>query len=124
MKSLELTVKAGDKSLSKSIELSNKVSDSVIFGTAIQWIFRANDVLRKVSKGYLKATEPIELSIKCGSVLWDTAKVEDQYKDKFKFGANAKSKRNFASNVWTVYQFLTSENETAEIHELTEEQAN
>jgi hypothetical protein len=124
MKTLEFIVVAGDKSLSKSIELNNKVSDSVIFGTAIKWIFRANDILRKVSKGYLKATEPIELSIKCGSVIWETAKVEDQYKEKFKFGANEKSKRRFADNVWTVYQFLTSENETAEIHELTAEQAN
>lgn len=124
MKTLELIISNETQSLSKSIELSSKAKDSVVFGTALNWIFKANDVLRKVSRGYLKATQQVDLTIKCGSLIWESAKVEDQYKEKFRFGLNPQSKRNFANNVWTVYQFLTSETEVVEIAELTKEQAN
>jgi len=109
--SKQLTVKVinGKTEFNRVFNVDNKAKDNDIFGKVIDWIFKASDLYRQVSKGHPKANEITDLQMKCDGFKWDTLTVEAGLKDKFKFGTTAKSKRNFARNMWAVYQFVTDD---------------
>jgi hypothetical protein len=112
MKTLKATFKNGTFETSRTFEIENKAKENVYFGTLLRWMFRASEVYRQVSKGAPKATELNEIKLECDGFKFDTNTIEAGLKDKFKFGRTAKSKGNFAKNLWTVYKFVTEDQPT------------
>jgi hypothetical protein len=109
MKVLKATFTNGTFSTTRSFKIENKSSDGIYFGTLLKWMFRASDTYRKVSKGAPKATEISHVKLECNGFKFDSNTIEAGLTDKFKFGNTAKSKRNFADNLWTVYKFVTDD---------------